>query len=77
VKVSKKKCYFEVKQEVVIMPDTGCMELVDSGWNTLSDGKELITTLNTKKLDQSNLLSIYGKGDAGMMINSLIKTSIS
>lgn len=41
----QKEAYFAKKQAVVLMSDTGWMELVEVGWNRLADEKDLYETV--------------------------------
>ena len=68
----QKESYFAGKQAVVIMPDTGWMELVHSGWNTLTDADGLASTL-TQTNTTVHGSEVYGDGHAATYIATAIQ----
>ena len=63
----QKEAYFAGKEAVIVMPDTGWRELVESGWNKLADPDNLYDIAmrsNAGKMVEG----IYGNGDAGKKI---------
>lgn len=69
----QKESYFAGKQAVVLMPDTGWVELVDSGWNVLSDGAGLLQTIQQQCHTANSSILLYGHGYAGSSIANLVK----
>lgn len=72
----QKESYFAGKQAVVVMPDTGWTELVDSGWNVLANGTGLSDALSTVNAVPDHTASIYGNGEAGKRIADRVKAFI-
>lgn len=68
----QKESYFSGKQALVIMPDTGWIELVDEGINLLTEPEDIYS--NYLKLGTSNFKEgIYGNGDASRIIVDVIR----
>jgi UDP-N-acetylglucosamine 2-epimerase (non-hydrolysing) len=70
----QKEAYFAGIHAAVLMPDTAWIELVETGWNVLVDAdknKICEITLDEKFID-SGTQNLYGKGDAGEQIASLL-----
>ncbi len=66
----QKEAYYCRKQAIVVMPDTGWKELVEVGWNVLSDPEKIRDSL-IKINDNENREypeGIYGDGNAGERI---------
>lgn len=70
----QKEAYFARKQAVVVMPDTGWRELVETGWNRLADEENLFDVV--MKDDKTNYpKNLYGNGDACEKITEIILQS--
>jgi len=70
----QKEAYFAGIHAAVLMPDTAWIELVETGWNVLVDAdknKICEITLDDKFID-SGTQNLYGKGNAGAQIASLL-----
>lgn len=72
----QKESYFAGKQAVVLMPDTGWSELVDSGWNVLSGGIGLQQAIQQQRATANSSGVLYGTGDAGSRIAGLVKRQL-
>ena len=70
----QKEAYFAGKQAVVLMPDTGWRELVEVGWNRLTDEENLYqSVMEDNYRDFSG--GVYGKGNAAeLIVEKLCKT---
>ena len=68
----QKEAFYFQKQAIVVMPDTGWRELL--GWNYLADSAK-ISSLIYKKPICIPPQDVYGKGNAGHKIVSLLKKS--
>jgi len=68
----QKEAFYFQKQAIVVMPDTGWSELL--GWNYLADSDK-ISSLIHKKPIYIPPQNVYGKGNAGHKIVSLLKKS--
>jgi len=76
----QKEAYFAGKQALVIMPDTSWRELVDVGWNVLIDSPDLCEQLPDLVLSNRETeyySDIYGKGDAGERVVSVLASKFS
>jgi len=63
----QKESYFAGKSSVVLMPDTGWLELIERNINFLADGDNLLKkTFNNSNVHMEDY--IYGKGNAGNLI---------
>lgn len=71
----QKEAYFAGKRAVVLMPETGWVELIENNWNCLSTPKELYNTAFIKDLT-SYEEGIYGNGTAAAEIVRLIRESV-
>jgi len=60
----QKEAYFAGKRAVVVMPDTGWRELVETGWNVLADGEGIYDAVFSSK-EEPYPTGLYGNGDAG------------
>ena len=68
----QKEAYFAGKQAVVVMPDTGWRELVETGWNVLADEDNLYEKVfEDKKCDYPT--GMYGNGDCAKKIVEILK----
>jgi UDP-N-acetylglucosamine 2-epimerase (non-hydrolysing) len=69
----QKESYFAKKRAVVLMPDTGWRELVESGWNILSSSDNLIENCAKieEKIDYPK--NLYGDGNSAEKIVKKIK----
>ena len=68
----QKEAYFSGKRTIVIMPDTGWKELVESGWNKLADENNLFRiVMDDEKVDYPK--NLYGDGTASDKIIKVIK----
>ncbi len=70
----QKESFFAGKQAAVLMPDTGWMELVHSGWNTLTDASGLVTALD-RGAPTADGPQVYGDGHAAEHIVTAIHHS--
>ena len=68
----QKEAYFAGKECAVLMPDTGWVELIKSGFNSLCNADNLIDTLFSAEKHRDYIPGIYGNGDAGSKIADLI-----
>jgi UDP-N-acetylglucosamine 2-epimerase (non-hydrolysing) len=70
----QKEAYFAGVPAIVMMPDTGWIELVEAGWNVLVDAdKEFIIEKAFKHNLSDNISSdIYGNGSAGEKIVDIL-----
>lgn len=70
----QKEAYYSGKRAVVVMPDTGWSELVDTGWNILCSTNELAVSNSVFKLfEQCEYPSfILGNGKTGECIISAL-----
>jgi UDP-N-acetylglucosamine 2-epimerase (non-hydrolysing) len=73
----QKESYFAGKQAVVLMPDTGWMELVDFGFNALSNGEDLESLVGLSEVRHAGVYGVYGDGNAGEAIARLIEQTLS
>lgn len=66
----QKEAYFAGKRAVVVMPDTGWRELVECGWNLLSEpeSNELTAAVVEASVVREHPGFLYGRGDAGARI---------
>ncbi len=69
----QKESYFAGKEAVVLMPDTGWIELVDSGWNRLACGADLKQFLCATMDKTLTNEQIYGNGNAGLQLVHVVK----
>jgi len=63
----QKEAYFSKKRCIILMPDTGWREIVESGWNELANEDTLVE----KVLSEDNVVypeNLYGDGKAGEKI---------
>ncbi len=69
----QKESYFAGKRAVLLMPDTGWRELVESGWNLLSSSEDLL--LNCDKMEEkiNYPKNLYGDGSSAEKIVEKIK----
>lgn len=68
----QKEAYYSGKQAVVIMPDTAWIELVEKGYNKLSDANQLYDlSLETPPIIAD--LNIYGDGTTAKQIVDILK----
>ncbi|MFN6991478.1 MAG: non-hydrolyzing UDP-N-acetylglucosamine 2-epimerase [Fervidobacterium sp.] len=67
----QKEAYFDGKQAVVVMPDTGWRELIEAGWNVLSKEDEIYD-----KVFKTNIgdypKDIYGSGNSAKKIVQIL-----
>jgi len=69
----QKEAYFAGKRAVVVMPDTGWRELVETGWNVLADGEGIYEAVFSSQ-ERPYPTGLYGNGDAGKrMVEILLK----
>jgi UDP-N-acetylglucosamine 2-epimerase (non-hydrolysing) len=75
----QKEAYFAGVPALVIMPDTGWIELVEAGWNVLVDAnKDLIIAKAFSHQPPVNVPeNLYGDGRAGEKVSYLIIDKIS
>jgi UDP-N-acetylglucosamine 2-epimerase (non-hydrolysing) len=70
----QKEAYYLGVPALVVMPDTGWLELVDEGCNTLCNENNLYqTAMEFKGKKAQN--NIYGRGDAGKKIVRILKNN--
>ena len=67
----QKESYFAGKQAVVVMPDTGWIELVQKKINALSEPDQISDILFTASINQFEK-GIYGLGDSGSRITAIL-----
>ena len=72
----QKETYFAGKRAVVVMPDTGWRELVETGWNVLTEPTEqgLIQALGALRSDATLPKNVYGDGHAAEKIIPVVLT---
>ncbi len=66
----QKEAYYAGKRAVVLMPDTGWRELVETGWNLLcdADSEQIAHTITTALTPAPRPENIFGEGNAGECI---------
>lgn len=70
----QKEAYFAKKRAYVLMPDTSWRELVECGWNKLTDEDKLSRDVFEEQ-EVEYIENLYGHGNAGeIIIKSLLKT---
>ncbi len=67
----QKEAYFAKKRAVIVMPDTGWIDLVRNGWNVLSK-KEDIFKNSMKFIDVVYTENLYGDGKAANKICKIL-----
>lgn len=73
----QKEAYFAGVPALVMMPDTGWIELVEAGWNILADAdaKKIVDlALRHDPSNQGKPERLYGDGNAGSKIAVILKT---
>ena len=75
----QKEAYYAGKRVVVIMPDTGWRELVETGWNLLCtpDAEQIAYRISKALETAARLEKLFGEGNAGEKIASSILSSAS
>ena len=68
----QKEAYFAGKRAVVVMPDTAWRELINIGWNYLSDDSHILKVGNFPNFPKANINNVYGSGDAGEKICKIL-----
>lgn len=70
----QKEAYFAGIHAVVLMPDNAWIELVETGWNLLVDvdKNNICEIILDEKFKNSGTQNLYGKGNAGEQIASLL-----
>jgi UDP-N-acetylglucosamine 2-epimerase (non-hydrolysing) len=68
----QKEAYFAGKRAVVVMPDSGWRELVETGWNILADGEGIYDAVFSSE-EKPYPTGLYGNGDAGNRIVEILK----
>jgi len=66
----QKEAFYFGKQAIVVMPDTGWRELL--GWNYLADSDKISSSLRLDPIHTPHK-DVYGQGDAGRKIVTLLK----
>ena len=72
----QKEAYFAGVPALVMMPDTGWIELVEAGWNFLVDAEKdkiLHLALNHEPTTQKKPEALYGKGITGREIATIMR----
>ncbi|MGJ8454413.1 non-hydrolyzing UDP-N-acetylglucosamine 2-epimerase [Pseudothermotoga sp. U03pept] len=69
----QKEAYFAGKRAIVLMPDTGWIELVKEGWNKLSDAEHLLDLLLEDK-DVKYPCDLYGNGNSAERIVEIVSS---
>lgn len=68
----QKEAYFCGKRALVVMPDTGWKEVVDTGWNVLVNGRgpsfDLVWRLFDMEIFDKTLKAVHGEGHAATKI---------
>jgi UDP-N-acetylglucosamine 2-epimerase (non-hydrolysing) len=68
----QKEAYFSGKQACIVMPDTGWRELIDCGFNVLTDEDKIYD--NVMNMGKGNYVeNIYGDGNASQKIISILR----
>ena len=70
----QKEAYFSGKRAIVIMPDTGWKELIETRWNVLSSPENIhehFLKIEDEKTDRISS-DLYGKGNARELIINLL-----
>lgn len=75
----QKESYYAGKRAIVIMPDSGWRELVDTGWNTLCapDAQELQKAVAGLDLTVRPPADVYGSGNAADAIIEAVAATLS
>ncbi|WP_041082036.1 non-hydrolyzing UDP-N-acetylglucosamine 2-epimerase [Thermotoga profunda] len=68
----QKEAYWSGKRSIVVMPDTGWRELVEVGWNILSEPGDLTEKFELLMKPTDYPENLYGDGQAGRKIVELI-----
>jgi len=70
----QKEAYYAGKRAVVLMPDTGWRELVETGWNLLcgTDAEQIAHTITTALAPSPRPENLFGEGNAGEQIISIM-----
>jgi len=69
----QKEAYWCGKRAIVVMPDTGWRELVEAGWNVLSEPDEI--TERSEHIDDNHVSlpeNVYGEGNASEKLAEVI-----
>jgi len=70
----QKEAYFAGKRAIVLMPDTGWYELIESGWNILADADpekiKMASQEITKEFKQAG--NLYGNGNSGEQTTKIL-----
>jgi UDP-N-acetylglucosamine 2-epimerase (non-hydrolysing) len=71
----QKEAYWCGKRAIIVMPDTGWRELIESGWNRLAEPGKISETLDevlkSEKVDYPK--NVYGEGDASQRIVRILQ----
>lgn len=71
----QKEAYWSGKRAIVLMPDTGWRELVELGWNVLSEPGEIVEKFECISKHMNTPENVYGNGNAGeRIVEKLIQT---
>jgi UDP-N-acetylglucosamine 2-epimerase (non-hydrolysing) len=68
----QKEAYCCGKRGVLVMPDTGCRELVEVGWNILSEPEYLVERFEQALKPKYYPGNLYGDGQSGRKIAECI-----
>jgi UDP-N-acetylglucosamine 2-epimerase (non-hydrolysing) len=68
----QKEAYFSGKQACIVMPDTGWRELIDCGFNVLTDEDKIYDNVMSAGRG-SYVKNIYGDGNASQKIISILR----
>lgn len=68
----QKEAYFSAKKAVVVMPDTGWNELIEAGWNVLSNEDEIYDKLFINNNTDNYPKGIYGLGHSAKKIVEIL-----
>ena len=70
----QKEAYFSGKRAIVVMPDTGWRELIEIGWNVLSDPEDIYENFLKMEKRESREIppDMYGEGNASTVITDVM-----
>ncbi len=72
----QKESYFGGKRAVVVMPDTGWIELIKNGWNVLSTPENIVENCKIMEKSVKYPNNVYGDGRSAEKIVKTIKEFI-
>lgn len=74
----QKESYYAGKRSIVVMPDSGWRELVETGWNVLCapDAQQLRDAALTLDLNANPPTAVYGDGNAADAIIEAVRATV-